>query len=231
MAPLLSIRNLNVSFGSQKILENVSFEVEKGESLAIIGPNGAGKTVLFRALLGFIPYSGEIIWQSGIKIGYVPQKIDFDRYLPLSLKDFLLAKAKILDLPEKEIKKNLETVGFSERILKSSLGSLSFGQFQKSLILFALIGDPDVLLLDEPTLGVDAPYETYIYEIVHRLQTERKLTILLISHEIEIVYRYTTKVLCLNKRMLCLGVPQEALTEKTLAALYKEATIYHHHHE
>ena len=231
MPPILSVKDLSVSLGGQKILENINFEVREGESLAIIGPNGAGKTVLFRALLGFIPYFGEIVWQPGIRVGYVPQKIDFDRYLPLSLEDFLCAKAKILNLPKKEIEKNLGAVGFSKSILKSSLGNLSFGQFQKALILFALIGDPDTLLLDEPTLGVDAPYETYIYEIVHRLQTERKLTILLISHEIEIVYRYTTKVLCLNKKMLCLGTPQEALTEKNLAALYKETTIYHHHHE
>ncbi len=227
---ILSVKNLNVSLGGQRILEDISFELQKGESLAIIGPNGAGKTVLFRALLGFIPYTGKINWQPNIKIGYVPQKIDFDRYLPISLEDFLLAKARILGLSKKEIEKKLEAVGFSKILLKSNLGHLSFGQFQRALIAFALLGDPDVLLLDEATLGVDAPFETYIYEIIYRLQSKEKMTILLISHEFEVVYKYTDKVLCLNKKMLCFGLPEEALSEKSLATLYKDAAHYHHHH-
>lgn len=229
--PILSVKKLSVSLGGQKILEDISFEVEKGESLAIIGPNGAGKTVLFRALLGFIPYEGEVRWQAGIKIGYVPQKIDFDRYLPLTVGDFLAAKVKILNLPQKEVERNLGVVGFLRQILKSNLGSLSFGQFQKVLIIFALIGDPDVLLLDEATLGVDTPYESYIYEIIYKLQNERQLTILLISHEIEIVYKYTSKVLCLNRKMLCFGLPTDTLTEKTLDKLYKKTVMYRHHHD
>ncbi|MBI2514621.1 metal ABC transporter ATP-binding protein [Candidatus Wolfebacteria bacterium] len=230
MKTLLSVKNLNVSFGNQKILEDVSFEVEKGESLAIVGPNGAGKTILFKALLGLTPFSGEIKWQPNVKIGYVPQKIDFDRYLPMSLGDFLLAKARILNLPAEIVEEKLNIVGFSQETLKTGLGNLSFGQFQKALIVFALIGDPDVLLLDEATLGVDAPYETYIYEIIRRLEKERALTTLLISHEVEIVYRYTTRVLCLNRKMICIGPPQEALNEETLKSLYKEATVYHHRH-
>jgi len=231
MGSILSVKNLSVSLTGQKVLQNISFDLEKGESLAIIGPNGAGKTVLFRTLLGFHQYSGEIKWQPGVKIGYVPQKIDFDRYLPLSLGDFLLAKANILRLSQKEAEKHLPTVGFSREMLSHSLGTLSFGQFQKALIAFALIGDPDILLLDEATLGVDAPYETYIYEIIYELQSKHGLTIMLISHEFEIVYKYTSKVLCLNKEMLCFGSPAEAITEKNLAELYKEGKHYHHHHQ
>ncbi|MCX6703040.1 MAG: ABC transporter ATP-binding protein, partial [Candidatus Wolfebacteria bacterium] len=95
----------------------------------------------------------------------------------------------------------------------------------------ALIGDPDILMLDEATLGVDAPYETYIYEIIYKLQKEKGLAIMLISHEFEVVYKYTSKVLCLNKKMFCFGAPEHALTEGTLAALYKDSAHYHHHHE
>ena len=87
------------------------------------------------------------------------------------------------------------------------------------------------MLLDEATLGVDAPYETYIYEIIYELQSKHGLTIMLISHEFEIVYKYTSKVLCLNKEMLCFGSPAEAITEKNLAELYKEGKHYHHHHQ
>ncbi|MCX6702535.1 MAG: ATP-binding cassette domain-containing protein, partial [Candidatus Wolfebacteria bacterium] len=140
MEPILRVKNLSVSFGDQKVVEDVSFSVEKGESLAIIGPNGAGKTVLFKAILGLLPHEGEIVWQPGAKIGYVPQKIDFDRYLPLTVEDFLRAKTNALGLPQKEIEKNFGMVGFKKENLKMALGHLSFGQFQKVLILFALIG-------------------------------------------------------------------------------------------
>ena len=264
---LLRVENLSVLLGGYRVVEKVSFELEKGDSLAIIGPNGAGKTVLIKALLGLVPFSGKVFWQpgvnpvtpspeklklleylskifsfstasknacsigsNGVKIGYVPQKLDFDRYLPLSVEDFLAAKIKILGLPRSEIEKDLSVVGFTKQILKSSFGSLSFGQFQKALILFALIGDPDALLLDEATLGVDAPYETQIYDVIYNLQKERHLTIILISHEFEIVYKYMDKVLCLNKKMVCFGAPERALTEGTLAALYKEGVHYRHRH-
>lgn len=231
MEQILSVKNLNVYFGDQKAVEDVSFEVDKGESVAIIGPNGAGKTVLFRAILGLLPFKGKVAWRPGVKIGYVPQKIDFDRYLPLTVEDFLRAKILALGLRDSEIEKNFGVVGFKKENLKMALGSLSFGQFQKVLILFALVGDPDVLMLDEATLGVDTPYETYIYEIIYKLQKERGLAIMLISHEFEVVYKYTSKVMCLNKKMVCFGAPEHALTEGNLAALYKDSAHYHHHHE
>jgi len=227
---LLSVKNLNVILGNQKILEDINFELNKGDALVIIGPNGAGKTVLFKALLGLVPYTGQINWQKGIKIGYVPQKIDIDRYLPLTLEDFLFAKIKTLGLNEAEIKNNLEIVGLELKILKSTLGHLSFGQFQKALIVFALLGSPDVLLLDEATVGVDVPYKTQIYEIVRRLQEKRGLTVIIISHELNIVYRYAAKVLCLNRKMLCLGAPHEELTKEAIASIYNHAAIYHHQH-
>jgi zinc transport system ATP-binding protein len=229
--PILSVKNLSVVLEGVKILDDITFQVQKGEIWAIIGPNGAGKTVLFRALLNLIPWSGVISWQPEIKIGYVPQRIDFDRHLPLSLEDFLMAKIKVLKIPKEQIFSNLELVGFSQVDLQLRLGALSFGQLQKALILFALLGDPDVLLLDEPTLGMAIPYEGYIYQLIHHLQKERNLTVLLISHEVDIVYRYADKVLCLNREMLCSGAPQETLTDQTLSALYKEGSVYYHHHQ
>ena len=227
---LLKVKDLSVVLGNQKILEDVAFELNKGDGLAIIGPNGAGKTVLFKALLGIVPYTGQVNWQPDIKIGYVPQKVDIDRYLPLTLEDFLSAKIKTLGLAQSEIKNNLEIVGLDPKILKSTIGHLSFGQFQKALIVFALLGAPDVLLLDEATVGVDVPYETQIYQIIRRLQEKRGLTVITISHELDIVYRYATKVLCLNRKMLCLGAPREELTKEAIASIYNHAAIYHHQH-
>ncbi|MBI4160096.1 metal ABC transporter ATP-binding protein [Candidatus Wolfebacteria bacterium] len=229
--PLLSVRNLNVVLGGQSILEDISFDVEPGQSFAIVGPNGAGKTVLLRALLGLVPYTGDVRWEKDARIGYVPQKLDFDYYLPISLGDFLYAKAKVLGLPGDAVLELLPTVGFTKQMLSARLGTLSFGQFQKSLIVFGLLGNPDMLFLDEATLGVDMPYESHVYDILDRLRKEKRVTIVMVSHELEIVYRYTTQVLCLNRRMVCVGSPKEALTEKTLKELYRESTFYVHHHE
>lgn len=231
MQALLSVHNLNVVIGQQHILQDVSFEVQQGESFAILGPNGAGKTILLKALLSLVPHTGTIRWRPGVRIGYAPQRIDFDRYLPVSLGDFLTAKAKIQGLSREEIYSLLPVVGFSRETLDHRFGTLSYGQFQKALIIFGLLGDPDVLLLDEATLGVDMPYEKHIYEVLEKLRKEKKLTIIIVSHELEIVYKYTSRVLCLNRQMVCVGLPKEALTEKTLKELYKESTFYVHHHE
>lgn len=231
MTPLLEVRNLSVAVGGQTLVDGVGFTLAEGEGLAIIGPNGAGKTILLRALLGLMPYSGSVRWAPGVRIGYVPQKIDFDRYLPMSVEDFFAAKLKIARIPRAALDEPLSVVGFAKEMLRKNMGHLSFGQFQKALIVFALLGDPQVLILDEATLGVDVPYETYVYDRIAELRAKRRLAIVLVSHELEIVYRYTTKVLCLNRRVICMGAPQEALNERVLKELYKEATLYVHHHD
>lgn len=213
--------------GNEKILSNLSFEVATGESLAIIGPNGAGKTMLFRALIGVLPYKGKISWAPDTTIGYVPQKLDIERNLPLSLLDLLASK----NSHRHSITANLKLVRLKESLLRAPIGTLSGGQFQKALIAFALLQNPKVLLFDEPTAGVDTPGEEHIYETIHRLQKERGLTILLISHDLSLVYRYADKVLCLNKENLCFGEPEVIMAPDILGKLYgEERSFYKHHH-
>ncbi len=227
--PILSVKNLAVRLDGAELIKNVSFELEKGDSLAVIGPNGSGKTTLLKALLKLLPYSGEIDWAPGVRLGYVPQKIDADRHLPINLQNLLEAKADILKLPAKEVDAAAETVGIGAKILKTPMGHLSGGQFQKALIAFALLGNPNVILFDEPTASLDELSEEHIYDLIHELQDNRGITVVLISHDLSVVSQYATKVLCLNKEALCFGSPEDALTTETLRKLYSAPHKYFHH--
>lgn len=229
---LLSVTNLNVSFGTREVIHDLSFEVQQGDCLAIIGPNGAGKTVLLTALLNLIPYRGEIRWSREARLGYVPQKIAADRQLPLSAKDLLTAKARFLKLPARELQLVPAELGLSDEVLSTSIGALSGGQFQKVLIAFALLGGPNILLFDEPTASLDELTEEHIYELLQTLQRDRGMTILLVSHDLSIVYRNANMVLCLSKGKTCMGPPKEILTPAMLQELYASpAQCYQHSHE
>jgi zinc transport system ATP-binding protein len=230
-APILSVTGLRVAFGGQAVIDDLSFEVRPGESLAVIGPNGAGKTVLLKALLNLIPYQGEIRWSRDARLGYVPQKINADRQLPLRLADLLDAKAAVQHLPAGEIGSVASEVGLSSQILNASVGHLSGGQFQKALIAFALLGRPNVLLFDEPTASLDELTEEHIYELLHSLQQNKGMTVILVSHDLSVVYRYANLVLCLSKGKLCMGTPKEVLTPAMLEDLYGGPPKFYRHAE
>ena len=242
---LLQVKDLNIKFNSNQIIKDLNLSVNQGDVLAIVGPNGAGKSVLFRALLGLIPYSGKIEWAENLKISYVPQKFAIDRELPLSAKEFLSFKKK----GEKEIIDVLLSVGIgaehkndpahrlhhiTDHVLNQRLGWLSGGQLQRVLIAWALLDNPDVLLFDEPTSGIDVGGEETIYGMLKKLHSERNLTMLLISHDLNIVYKYANNVLCLNKEMICIGSTATALDSSALIKLYGSETGFYkhenHHH-
>jgi zinc transport system ATP-binding protein len=227
--PLLSVTNLTVAFGSHAIVEDLSFKVNQGDGVAIIGPNGAGKTVLLKALLGLIPYRGEIRWSQGVRLGYVPQKIVADRQLPLSARDFLSAKVRFLKLPGNELERVSTELSLTEQLLDANVGTLSGGQFQKVLIAFALLGGPNVLLVDEPTASLDELSEERIYELLQSLQKKNGMTILLVSHDLSVVYRNADFVLCLSKGKPCMGPPKEILTPAMLEELYAAPPRYYQH--
>jgi zinc transport system ATP-binding protein len=226
---LLSVTNLNVSFGNREIIHDLSFEVQQGDCLAIIGPNGAGKTVLLQALLNLIPYRGEIRWRQDARLGYVPQKVAADRQLPLSAKDLLTAKARYLKLPSNELQYVSGELGLTHELLNTSIGALSGGQFQKVLIGFALLGRPNVLLFDEPTASLDELTEERVYELLQSLQKDKGMTILLVSHDLSVVYRNANMVLCLSGGKTCMGPPKEVLTPAMLEELYASPSHYYQH--
>lgn len=233
---ILSVENLKVEFDNHVILNGISFEIKRDYTLAIIGPNGAGKSVLFRALLGLIPYSGKIVWAADAKIGYVPQKLSVAKDLPLTVNEFLKFKEK----SDQKIHEVLEEVGFQKeanhvhndaRVLKTRMGDLSGGEMQRVLIAYALLGGPNVLLFDEPTAGVDVAGEETIYSLIHKLQAKADLTIIFISHELQVVNKYANNVLCLNREMVCFGPPQTAIDREILNKMYSEEVHLYKHHD
>jgi zinc transport system ATP-binding protein len=229
LPPRLEVAHLSVSFGNQRVIDDLSFEVVSGSSLAIIGPNGSGKTVLFRALIGAIPAQGVVRWAPGSVIGYVPQKLDLERDLPLTGREFLLAKAAVTRRSGAEVSRVLNLVELGAEVAGQPLGTLSGGQFQRLLLAFALMGKPTVLLFDEPTAGVDEPGEEQLYELIRRLQREEHLTLLLISHELNLVYQYADTVLCLSRRRTYLGPPLQILTPQRLQEVYGRPMQFHRH--
>ncbi len=230
MPKAVTVSNLTIKFDNEIALDTISFDLDEGDSMAIIGPNGAGKSVLIKALIGMVPHAGAISWAANTRIGYVPQKIDADRHLPINLRNLLTAKANVLKLASTDVGKIVKTVGLNEKIMETPVGHLSGGQFQRALIAFALLGKPNVLILDEPTASIDKPGEEQMYELIHRLQDEYHMTVILVSHDLSFVYRYATKVLCLNREGLCFGTPEEALTPGVLEKLYGPHKYFHHIH-
>ncbi|MGH9409695.1 MAG: metal ABC transporter ATP-binding protein [Vicinamibacterales bacterium] len=225
---VLEVADLAIRFGRTEVLSGLTFHVARGDALAIIGPNGAGKTVLLRALIGALPFEGTLRWAPDVRLGYVPQKLDIARDAPLTGFDFLRARAALagtrFDAPGV-----LATVGLPVDAAERPVGALSGGQFQRLLVAFALAGDPNVLLLDEPTACVDEPGQERLNELLHRMQQDRGLTVMLVSHDLSVVYRYATAVLCLGRRSACFGPPREILTPDRLQELYGSPTAFHIH--
>ena len=229
---LLTVKNLSVRIQDKLIIEELTFDLAARERLSILGPNGAGKTVLLKALLNLISYTGQIVWSPEVRLGYVPQKIDADIHLPLTFTDLFRAKCRTLKVSPADLNEVSNSIGLTKELLETPVGHLSGGQFQRGLIAFALIGRPNVLLLDEPTASVDEPGEEHIYELIHRLQDERNLASIMVSHDLSFVFRYATNVLCLNRQRVCFGTPREALSADVLEKLYGEPMgFYHHDHK
>jgi zinc transport system ATP-binding protein len=225
----VEVSNLSVHFGATQVLKDLSFGVVKGSGLAIIGPNGAGKTVLLRTLIGSLPFAGTVQWAKGVRIGYVPQKLDLERDIPITGIDFLTARAAVAHKPAAGIASVLTLVGISSEVAQRPIGAMSGGQFQRLLMAFALVADPNVLLLDEPTAGVDEPGQEQLNRLVRRLQKNQNLTVLFISHELSVVYKYADQVLCLGHEHTCFGPPRTILTPESLRQIYGEEVSFHVH--
>ena len=211
----LKVTNLKVQLQNEIILENVHFQIKKGIILAIVGPNGAGKSMLFRTLLNLVPYSGKIEWVEKAKIGYVPQNVTV-KDIPISVREFLSMKK------EGNMNDVLEAVKLEAEVLNKPLSILSGGQLRRVLVAWALLDKPNVLLFDEPTVGVDIGGEESIFATLRDLKEKSNITMLLITHDIHLVKEYTDQLLGLNKCTTFFGDSQQIAEPSLQQKIYGE---------
>lgn len=234
----LSITNLTVSYPgfSQTAVENINFSVEPGTIAALIGPNGSGKSTIIKAILGLLPYAGEIkifdkpVSKMADKIGYVPQRFSFDQTFPLTVEEFI-SMVMFSDSKQRHLSvdKVLAYV-VAEDLKHKRLSTLSGGQLQKVLLARALVRQPSVLLLDEPEAGVDVGGEQTFYDLMEKLVEDQEITALIASHELDVVYSYASQVICVNKVMMCSGPPSTVLNQETFEKLYGRNLKFYGHH-
>lgn len=239
------VQNLSVIRGSLILLDDVSLDVASGEFAAILGPNGAGKTTLLRCILGLLkPDSGyveifgkrQFAASSNIcNIGYVPQLMKIDLGFPVSVFETVLMGTystiglakRAGDAEKQNALKALEKVGIAD-LKDRSIGRLSGGQRQRVFIARALACNPKLLILDEPTTGVDSSTSDSLYELLLQLKKEG-VTIILVSHDVGVIARYTDVVACLNKSLVAHGNPADVLSSEPLKQMYGCDVAYLHH--
>lgn len=236
---LISVEGLEIRQGGRQILHDVTLAVRKGEIVTIVGPNGSGKSTLLRAMIGAIrPSAGRVVRQEGLRIGYVPQSLPVDRNLPLTVRRFLSLPKPVSDSAAKSA---LDRAGLPQ-VARAQLGALSGGQMQRVLLARALLNDPQVLILDEPTQGLDQQGSAAFYRQIEAIRSETGCAVLMVSHELHVVMAASDRVICLNGHICCEGHPEQVAsapeyralfgtgTQGALALYRHEHTHDHHHH-
>ncbi len=247
--PVVKVSNLTIYRGEYTAVESVSFQLSSGTNTAIVGPNGAGKSTLIQAILGLREHqAGKIkifghqikklgkLWHS---IGYIPQKLPFDRSFPLSVAELVslgyhhqrgflgFGKSR----KRQAVEYVLEQVNLQNRA-HQRIGVLSGGELKRVLLAYCLVVPRRLLVLDEAMAGVDATGEAEFADLLAKLQQEQAWTILQVSHDLDMVSRYCDRVICMNRRLLCQGVPSIALSTENINRIYGSTlTRYFHQHE
>ena len=233
MSALVEFQKVNLSYGAQKVLDDVNLSIAPGEIVTIVGPNGSGKSSLLRALIGALkPASGQINHASGLRIGYVPQKLHIDPTLPMTVRRFLSLPLKISDT---EAAQALQQAGVSD-LGPRQMSRLSGGQFQRVLLARALLHKPQLLLLDEATQGLDQPGSAAFYRHIEKVRDELNCAVLMISHELHVVMSASDRVICLNGHVCCEGKPDVVASAPEYRALFGTGTggalaLYRHDHD
>ncbi len=230
---LIRARNIGLQREGRQILLDVHVSVGPGEIVTLIGPNGAGKTTLVRVLLGLERADcGDLERREGLRFGYVPQRFAMDQSMPLTVARFLTlgrraAPARVAGV--------LDEVG-AGLLAQVQMAHLSGGQMQRVLLARALIGQPDLLVLDEPVQGVDFKGEAAFYALIARLRDDHGMGILMVSHDLHVVFSGSDRVICLNQHVCCSGGPEKVARDPEYIKLFgKEHAeafgVYRHHHD
>ena len=233
MNALLEVEDLSVRYGGEPVLGRVDLTLAQGEIVTIVGPNGSGKTTLLRAIMGAVkPSSGTVSKARGLKIGYVPQKLAIDRTLPMTVRRFLDLPKRVSDA---EARQALQRTG-SEPLAQRQIAELSGGQLQRVLLARALIGSPDLLLLDEATQGLDQPGSAEFYTMIADVRDTLGCAVLMVSHELHVVMAASDRVVCLNGHVCCHGTPEHVASAPEYRALFGSGTkgtlaLYRHEHD
>lgn len=229
---LATLEQVAVRFGQQTVLHDVDFQIEPGEIVTIVGPNGSGKSTLLRVLIGAErPSAGQVRQKPGLRIGYVPQKLHIDPTLPLTVRRFLDLPHRI---PEAVAAEALERAGAAS-LGGRQMADLSGGQFQRVLLARALLSKPDLLILDEPTQGLDQPGSAAFYRRIAEVRAELGCAVLMVSHELHVVMAASDRVICLNGHVCCAGHPEQVASAPEYRALFGSGTqgalaLYRHEH-
>ena len=237
---LIDAVDVSVVLGGRAVLERVSLQLHAGETVALIGPNGAGKTTLLRVLLGLLPYRGRVVVlgkppaqltrTDRQRIGYVPQALHFDNTAPLLTRELLWAMLGERFHSRAAMQRVLEAVD-AAHLLDKPVRTLSGGELQRVMIAVALAQQPTLLLLDEPATGIDVGVRVQFYELIAQLREAHAIGTLMVSHDLSVVSRYATRVVCIHHRLICTGAPEEVLQQPMLEALYGHPVgVYTHRH-
>ena len=230
---LLEARNISVKFGQRAGLKDVSVTVQPGKVLTLIGPNGAGKTTLVRVLLGLLkPDAGIIQRQRNLTIGYVPQKLAYSPTMPMTVNRFLKIASHVKN---KQIATVLIEVGVPS-IGNELIENLSGGELQRIHIARALLREPNLLVLDEPTQNVDYSGQIALYELITTIRNQRNCSVLIISHDLHLVMSKTDHVICLNQHICCEGQPEKVSQHPEYLELFgpsvsKHLAVYRHNNQ
>lgn len=229
---LVSIRGGAFRHSGSPVLTGVDFAIEPGEIVTVVGPNGSGKSTLLRGIIGALqPSEGAVDRTAGLRIGYVPQKLHIDPTLPLTVRRFLSLPRKVSDAAAE---KALERAG-AGRLTSRQMAGLSGGQFQRVLLARALLTDPQLLILDEATQGLDQPGSAAFYRQIEEVRRSLGCAVLMVSHELHVVMAASDRVICLNGHICCEGAPEHVASAPEYRALFGSGTqgalaLYRHEH-
>lgn len=233
MSGLLSLQDVAVHYGQGPVLQSVDLTVRAGEIITIVGPNGSGKSSLLRVMTGAVrPKRGRVLRQAGLRIGYVPQKLRLDPTFPMTLRRFLDVPQAVADHDADLV---AERTGISGHMHKQ-IASLSGGLLQRGMLARAILRRPDVLLLDEPTQGLDQAGSAGFYELIEDLRNELNCAVVMVSHDLHVVMSASDRVICLNGHICCQGAPEVVSTAPEYRALFGRGTrgtmaLYRHDHD